>query len=125
MQYHHVDYKKLEKYVRAADSGDNATGNFVNYGVRKKTDGPLFVRKLLLILGYVLFVGIFAAFCFGLILPVKIPPLFALVDREAVENLFRSEPVWPWYGQLMQLPQTMAYMLQLNFWLKQYSVRIL
>lgn len=71
--------KKLEKYVRVADMGDNASSNFVNYGVKKKTDGPLIVKKLLLIIGYTLFVAVFAAFCFGLILPVKIPPLFAFV----------------------------------------------
>ena len=52
-------------------------------------------------------------------------PLFALVDREAVENLFRSEPVWPWYGQLMRVPQTMAFLLQTDFWLKHYGVEIL
>ena len=49
-------------------------------------------------------------------------PLFALVDRGAVESLFVSEPVWPWYGQLMRTPQTMAYLLQLDFWLRAYSV---
>lgn len=70
---------KLEKYVRAADMGENATGNFVNYGVKKKTDGPILARKLLLILSYTAFVAVFAAFCFGLILPVKIPPFFAFV----------------------------------------------
>ena len=52
-------------------------------------------------------------------------PLFALVDREAVENLFRSVPVWPWYGQLMRVPQTMAFLLQTDFWLKNYGVEIL
>ena len=51
-------------------------------------------------------------------------PLFALVDREAVEALFRVEPIWPWYGQLMRLPQTMAYLLQIDFWLRQYQVEI-
>ncbi len=71
--------KKLEKYVRAADMGDNAASNFVNYGVKKKTDGQLMVKKLFLILGYTLFVAVFAAFCFGIILPIKIPPLFAFV----------------------------------------------
>lgn len=70
---------RLEKYVRAADMGDNATGYFVNYGVKKKTDGPLLLQRLLLILGYTAFVAVFAAFCFGLILPVKVPPLFAFV----------------------------------------------
>ena len=52
-------------------------------------------------------------------------PLFALVDREAVESLFQAEPVWPWYGQLMRLPQTMAYLLQIDFWLRQYQVEII
>ena len=52
-------------------------------------------------------------------------PLFALVDRGAVEAVFRAEPVWPWYGQLMRLPQTMAYLLQIDFWLRHYQVQIL
>ena len=30
----------------------------------------------------------------------------------------------PWYGQLMQLPQTIVYLLQINFWLEHYSVQI-
>ena len=50
--------------------------------------------------------------------------IFALVDRGAVESLFQAEPVWPWYGQLMRLPQTMAYLLQIDFWLRQYQVQI-
>ena len=52
-------------------------------------------------------------------------PVFALVNREAVESLFRSEPIWPWYGQLMRTPQTLAWLLQLNFWLDWYKVEIL
>lgn len=52
-------------------------------------------------------------------------PLFAVVDREAVEQLFHAEPVWPWYGQLMRVPQTMAYLLQLDFWLRNYQIQIL
>ena len=50
-------------------------------------------------------------------------PLFALVDRDAVKNLFRAEPVWPWYGQLMRLPQTMAFLLQIDFWLRSYRIQ--
>ena len=49
-------------------------------------------------------------------------PLFSLVNREAVESLLASEPVWPWYGQLMRLPQTCAWLLQLEFWLRWYKV---
>ena len=54
----------------------------------------------------------------------KDEPLFSLVDRKTVEQLYTSEPVWPWYGQLMRIPQTMAWLLQLNFWLKWYKVEI-
>lgn len=48
--------------------------------------------------------------------------LFQLVNREAVESLLRAEPIWPWYGQLMRLPQTLAWLLQLDFWLRWYDL---
>ncbi len=51
-------------------------------------------------------------------------PIFRLVRREALENLLQQDFPWPWYGQLMRRPQTIVYMLQINFWLKHYSVRI-
>lgn len=51
-------------------------------------------------------------------------PLFSLVNRGTVEQLFASKPLWPWYGQLMGVPQTMAYLLQLDFWLRQYKVQL-
>lgn len=51
-------------------------------------------------------------------------PIHQLVRKEALEELLRSEYVWPWYGQLMKAPQTMAYMLQINFWLKNYKISI-
>ena len=51
-------------------------------------------------------------------------PLFALVDRRAVMEYFSSKPSWPWYGQLMGIPQTMAYLLQIDFWLRKYTVNI-
>ena len=52
-------------------------------------------------------------------------PIFSLVDRQAVINLIGPEPEWPWYGQLMRLPQLYAYLLQMDFWLRHYSVGIL
>ena len=52
-------------------------------------------------------------------------PLFAMVDRSAVEQLFDASPVWPWYGQLMRVPQTMAFLLQIDFWLRNYQIQIL
>ena len=51
-------------------------------------------------------------------------PIFELVDRDALADLPQQDFTWPWYGQLMQLPQTLVYMLQINFWLKHYSVQI-
>ena len=47
--------------------------------------------------------------------------IFEIIDRKTVEALLVSEPEWPWYGQLMRLPQTFAWLLQVDFWLKQYN----
>ncbi len=51
-------------------------------------------------------------------------PIFRIVSRKALENLLYEDFLWPWYGQLMRRPQTIVYMLQINFWLEHYSVRI-
>lgn len=50
-------------------------------------------------------------------------PLFHLLSREAVQQYLRHEPTWPWYGQLMTLPQTLAYFLQINCWLEVYKIQ--
>ncbi|MBE6942718.1 MAG: asparagine synthase (glutamine-hydrolyzing) [Ruminococcaceae bacterium] len=49
-------------------------------------------------------------------------PIFQIVERKALEQLLTAEFTWPWYGQLMKKPQTIAYMLQLNFWLRHYHI---
>ena len=49
-------------------------------------------------------------------------PLWQLVNREQVQDLMDRESPWPWYGQLMQKPQTMAYFLQMDHWLRRYRV---
>lgn len=51
-------------------------------------------------------------------------PIFDLIQKEALKKLLHSDYEWPWYGQLMKVPQTIAYMVQLNYWLKEYQVRI-
>lgn len=51
-------------------------------------------------------------------------PLWHIVDRCAVVDMLKDEGKWPWYGQLMRHPQTMAYLLQINFWLIQYHIDI-
>ena len=52
-------------------------------------------------------------------------PLLQIVRRDALEELLTAEYAWPWYGQLMNVPQTVAYMLQLDYWLRAYNVDIL
>ena len=51
-------------------------------------------------------------------------PIFQLVRRDTLEGLLTAEYAWPWYGQLMNIPQTIAYMLQIDFWLREYHVRM-
>ena len=51
-------------------------------------------------------------------------PIFQIVRREELERLLTAEYPWPWYGQLMKVPQTIAYMLQINFWLRKYRIEI-
>jgi asparagine synthase (glutamine-hydrolysing) len=54
----------------------------------------------------------------------KDAPIHALVDQAALTQLLNAEFAWPWYGQLMRLPQTIAYMLQINMWLEHYKIQI-
>ena len=49
-------------------------------------------------------------------------PVYYLICREKVEEMLRNQQKWPWYGQLMRRPQTMAYLVQLDFWLRHYGV---
>lgn len=51
-------------------------------------------------------------------------PLMSLVKKEALLHLLHADNPVPWYGQLMTTPQTIAYFLQLNHWLKTYRVQI-
>jgi asparagine synthase (glutamine-hydrolysing) len=52
-------------------------------------------------------------------------PIWHLVSKEEARKLLSAEPIWPWYGQLMRGPQTMAYLLQVDFWLRHYRVEML
>ena len=52
-------------------------------------------------------------------------PLWQLVNRERIPALTEKEMVWPWYGQLMGKPQTMAYLVSLDFWLRHYNVDLI
>lgn len=59
-----------------------------------------------------------------LVLADKNAPILKIVDRKALNDLLYAEYAWPWYGQLMKVPQTIAFMLQINFWLKHYNVNV-
>ena len=53
-------------------------------------------------------------------------PLHLLVDPDAVAQMLgeRSDYGKPWFGQLMAGPQMIAYLLQINYWLKKYEIEI-
>jgi len=54
-------------------------------------------------------------------------PLLPFINRKAVMELalsVRSDTNLPWFGQLMNAPQLMAYLLQVDFWLKEYKIVI-
>ncbi len=59
------------------------------------------------------------------LLAKKDAPIWNVVDRANLQRYLQEETPWPWYGQLMRKPQTAAYMLQLDFWLRHYNVRLL
>ena len=51
-------------------------------------------------------------------------PILQIVQKNKLETLLQAKTVWPWYGQLMQVPQTIAYMLQINDWLQKYHIQL-
>jgi asparagine synthase (glutamine-hydrolysing) len=59
------------------------------------------------------------------LLELKNAPIFSFIQRDKLIELAKTESNWPWYGQLMKRPQTIAYMLQINEWLNRYNVDIL
>lgn len=50
--------------------------------------------------------------------------LTQLVKREELEKLLRHEENVQWYGQLMNTPQTIAFFIQLDHWLKKFSIKL-
>ena len=58
------------------------------------------------------------------ILEDKQSALQHLIRREQISAVLNSQSKWPWYGQLMRRPQTMAYLIQLDFWLRYYHVQL-
>ncbi|CBK77940.1 asparagine synthase (glutamine-hydrolyzing) [[Clostridium] cf. saccharolyticum K10] len=54
-------------------------------------------------------------------------PVLLFLDREKTERFLTSPSDYgkPWYGQLMAAPQMMAYLIQINCWMKEYQVEVL
>ena len=53
-------------------------------------------------------------------------PVLALIDPDGVTRLMEhpEQMTYPMYGQLMKAPQVLAWLIQLNDWLKRYDVVI-
>lgn len=54
-------------------------------------------------------------------------PLLPLIRKADVQELalsIKKDTNLPWFGQLMNAPQLLAYLLQVNYWLKEYQVII-
>ncbi len=52
-------------------------------------------------------------------------PIHHLIQKEQLTEVLEGNQEWPWYGQLMRRPQTMAYFVQLDFWLRHYQVELM
>ena len=51
-------------------------------------------------------------------------PVLQIIRKEALEHLMYGNENVQFYGQLMTKPQTIAYFLQLDYWLEKYQVKI-
>jgi len=54
-------------------------------------------------------------------------PILSLIDRKKVTEIVETGGQSfgkPWFGQLMKGPQLLAYLIQINTWMKEYHVKI-
>ena len=61
------------------------------------------------------------------ILDDKGSPLLPLINRSVLRNFAATVTTatdFPWFGQLMNAPQLLAYFIQVDYWLREYKVRI-
>lgn len=49
-------------------------------------------------------------------------PIHQFIKKEKLLELINTDNPQPWYGQLMTTPQTVAYFIQFNYWLKKYKI---
>lgn len=63
----------------------------------------------------------------GDVLKDKSSPILDIIDRAKVKEIIDTKGAsfkTPWYGQLMTGPQMIAYLIQINNWLKKYNVKL-
>ena len=51
-------------------------------------------------------------------------PLLSIVKKGELLKLLETNNETPWYGQLMTTPQTIAYFVQMNYWMEKYKVTL-
>lgn len=56
----------------------------------------------------------------------KSSPIRDLIDRDGIMDIINDPEniSSPWYGQLMKAPQILAYLAQVDYWFRKYSVEI-
>ncbi len=62
---------------------------------------------------------------FSTILSDKDNPIWDIVNIEKAATLLYEENSLPWYGQLMTTPQTIAYFIQLEYWIRKFNVNLI
>lgn len=53
-------------------------------------------------------------------------PVLQFLDRSKIEQFLKKSSDYgkPWYGQLMAGPQLLAYLIQINAWMKRYEIKV-
>ena len=62
------------------------------------------------------------------ILDDKTSPILQIINKDKIKEIVDAKGVaykTPWFGQLMTGPQMIAYLIQVDTWLREYNVNIL
>lgn len=53
-------------------------------------------------------------------------PILDIIDKKKLDIFMKSVKDYgaPWYGQLMAGPQMLAYLIQINYWMKKFKIKI-
>jgi asparagine synthase (glutamine-hydrolysing) len=64
---------------------------------------------------------------FSEILSDQNSPIIPLINTDVVKRLMDAPSDYgkPWFGQLMGVPQMIAYLIQIDIWLRKYKIKII